>query len=261
MSINRKYGWRPSRPSPEPWYLHHNLLCSGEPLPKSVDLRPTDSPIYDQGELGSCTATAICGAVRFGAKKINLPMKDPSRRFLYYNERVIEGDTGSDAGAMILDGLTTAHELGICPEDDWGYDPTQVLSKPSDLAYRDAPAIRVESFTSINPQLQQLMQCLANGFPFVFGFTLFESFESDKVAQTGIMPMPDVDTESRVGGHAVMCLGYDQGDKTFLVRNSWGTKWGMDGYFKMPFAYMNPTLATDFWTLVPWCLRPLPKAA
>ena len=92
--------------------------------------------------------------------------------------------------------------------------------------------------------------CLAEGYPFVFGFAVYSSFESDDVTRTGVVPMPDPNTEEQVGGHAVMAVGYDDGEQRFLVRNSWGTDWGMAGYFTMPYAYLTDhQYSNDFWTI------------
>ena len=89
--------------------------------------------------------------------------------------------------------------------------------------------------------------CLASGYPFVFGFTVYESFESDQVAQTGHVPMPQAG-EQVVGGHAVLAVGYDDSNQWFIVRNSWGPNWGMQGYFTMPYLYLlDPNLSGDFW--------------
>lgn len=61
------------------------------------------------------------------------------------------------------------------------------------------------------------------------------------------MPQP---TERSVGGHAVLAVGYSDDDKRFIVRNSWGTGWGMQGYFSMPYDYLsNSSLSNDFWTI------------
>jgi C1A family cysteine protease len=91
--------------------------------------------------------------------------------------------------------------------------------------------------------------CLASGYPFIFGFTVYDSFESDAVAKTGIVPMPSK-TELVLGGHAVMAVGYDDSKKWFIVRNSWGEDWGDKGYFYIPYDYLtNKNLASDFWTI------------
>jgi C1A family cysteine protease len=94
-----------------------------------------------------------------------------------------------------------------------------------------------------------MRECLAEGYPFVFGFSVYEAFESEEVAKTGRLNLPQ-HGEKQLGGHAVMATGYDDGDQRVLVRNSWGTDWGMKGYFTMPYDYVsNDNLADDFWTL------------
>ena len=91
--------------------------------------------------------------------------------------------------------------------------------------------------------------CLASGYPFVLGFTVYQSFESDTVAQTGHAPMPGPN-EQTIGGHAVLAVGYDDSQNWFIIRNSWGTGWGMQGYFTLPYDYLtNDNLADDFWTI------------
>ena len=101
----------------------------------------------------------------------------------------------------------------------------------------------------MNRDLAQMKGCLAAGYPFVFGFTVYDAFESGVVAKTGVLNMP-TSAEQVVGGHAVLCVGYDDAAQRFIVRNSWGAKWGQKGYFTMPYAYMiTRGLASDFWTI------------
>ena len=219
-------------------------------LPESVDLRPGCPPVYDQGQLGSCTANAIGGALEFAQieeKQAN-PFT-PSRLFIYYNERVIENTVDSDSGAQIRDGVKSVHQLGAPPETEWTYDITKFSQKPPEQAYTDAKNYQSIVYQRVTPTLGQLKGCLASGFPFVFGFTVYESFESQEVASTGHLGMPQTN-EKQLGGHAVLCVGYEDSSQTFIVRNSWGADWGIKGYFTMPYPYLlQGTLASDFWTI------------
>ena len=199
--------------------------------------------------LGSCTANAIGGAIEFDRLKQNLADFVPSRLFIYYNERVIEGTVASDSGAMIRDGIKSVASQGACPEPEWPYDISKFAERPSAEAYRDAALDRAVSYQGLVQDLNQMRGCLATGYPFIFGFTVYESFESESVARTGHAPMP-APTERAVGGHAVMAVGYDDQGQTFLCRNSWGTGWGMSGYFTLPYTYLiQAGLASDLWTI------------
>ena len=225
------------------------LLRYPQGLPPSVDLRSECPPVYDQGQLGSCTANGIAGAIEFDQRKQGSTEFVPSRLFIYYNERVIEGTVSQDSGAQIRDGVKSVAKLGAPPETDWPYDIAQFAQQPPPQAYQDALQDVVTSYSRVSQNLAQMQGCLASGYPFVFGFTVYESFESDTVAQTGIVPMP-AQGEQVLGGHCVVAVGYDDTQRRFIVRNSWGTGWGLAGYFLMPYEYLiNPSLASDFWTL------------
>ncbi|MGZ4230635.1 MAG: C1 family peptidase [Solirubrobacteraceae bacterium] len=219
-------------------------------LPESVDLRPACPPVYDQGQLGSCTANAIGGALEFAQikeKKAN-PFT-PSRLFIYYNERVIEHTVDSDSGAQIRDGVKSVHKLGAPPETDWPYDINQFSQKPPEQAFTDAKNYQAILYQRLTPTLGQLKGGLASGDPFVFGFTVYESFESQEMANTGHLGMP-LSGEKQLGGHAVLAVGYQDSSQSFIVRNSWGADWGIKGYFTMPYPYLlQGTLASDFWTI------------
>jgi C1A family cysteine protease len=138
---------------------------------------------------------------------------------------------------------------GYCPEPEWPYIEHEYAKKPPEKCYRDALKERVTQYLRLSRDLTQFLACLASGFPFVFGFSVYESFESPEVKQTGVVDMPQP-LEQFVGGHAVVACGYDRSSERFLVRNSWGSDWGQAGYFTMPFDYLlHPGLAADFWTL------------
>ena len=245
----KKFGWIPDLPD-----MRDHMYAAPQPtmltLPTKIDLRPGCPPVYDQGALGSCTGNAIAAAVQFDrAKQALKPDFVPSRLFIYYNERVIEHTVAQDSGAMIRDGIKSISKLGVCPEPEWPYDINQFAKKPPAAAFKHALAYKAVSYSRLVRTAAQMKGCLASGYPFVFGFTVYESFESEAVAKTGIVPMPQA-SEQVLGGHAVLAVGYDDQTQRFIVRNSWGTGWGMAGYFTMPYTYITDSnLADDFWTV------------
>jgi C1A family cysteine protease len=245
----KRYGWVPDLPDARD-YMYAAPMATLAKLPAKIDLRPNCPPVYDQGQLGSCTGNAIAGAVQFGRKKQKLkPDFVPSRLFIYYGERVIEGTVDSDSGAMIRDGIKVVVKQGAPPEKDWPYDIAKFAQKPPAKAFADALKDQVVSYSRLSQTLSQLKGCLASGFPFVFGFSVYDSFESSEVAKTGVVPMPAAN-ESLLGGHAVLAVGYDDAQHRFIVRNSWGPDWGMHGYFTMPYTYLTERgLSSDFWTI------------
>jgi len=241
----KKYGWIPDLPDQRDFLFSAPRLK----LPKKVDLRAGCPAVYNQGELGSCTANAIGAAHQFGQIKQKATDFVPSRLFIYYNERVIINTVNEDSGAMIRDGIKTVAKQGVCPETDWPYIVTQFTKKPPKPLYKEALNHQALSYHRLSHNLNQMKGCLASGYPFVFGFSVYESFESETVAKTGRVPLPKPG-ESMLGGHAVLAVGYDDAKKSFIVRNSWGPTWGQKGYCLMPYPYLTtPDLADDFWTI------------
>jgi len=199
--------------------------------------------------LGSCTANAIAGAVQFDLMKQQLPVFAPSRLFIYFNERVMEHSVASDAGARIRDGIKAVSKQGVCSETVWPYDVARFAEKPPVAAYQEALGQRALQYHTVLRRITQMKGCLAAGFPFVFGFTVYTAFESKAVERTGVVDLPH-GGEKLLGGHAVLAVGYDDATQRFIVRNSWGEKWGQSGYFTMPYAYLlSADLASDFWTI------------
>jgi C1A family cysteine protease len=244
------YGWVPDLPDNRD-FLFSAPVENLASLPASVDLRQQcPKEVYDQGQLGSCTANAIAGALEFEQMKQGLKTFTPSRLFIYYNERVIEHTVNTDSGAQIRDGIKSVGSIGAPPETDWPYDVSKFAERPPQVpAYKQAPLGKALQYQRVPQVLNQMKGCLASGYPFVYGFTVYESFESDQVAKTGAVPIPAAG-EKVLGGHAVVAVGYDDTSQRFISRNSWGAGWGMAGYFTIPYAYLTDgNLADDFWTV------------
>lgn len=279
--IIRRYGWLKQPKDSRDYIYKAPALVPGALLPTSVDLRQNDSPIQDQLSLGSCTAQATCGALQFleikertpcfflfyWIKKLGLLLwkcivrvflnksyeygGNLSRLFVYYNARYMIGMVEIDSGAYIRDAIKSVVNQGVGPETEWPYNVTKFAVRAPIEVYQHAFKHLVTEYRAINnTSLADMKGCLASGYPFIFGFCIYSSFFTSPLRTTGIVKMPDVSKEEFVGGHAVCCVGYDDNKQCFLIRNSWGTGFGLKGYFWLPYAYINdPYLADDFWTM------------
>jgi C1A family cysteine protease len=249
---NKIYGWKPDLPDHRDLVYKVEVPIDLSKLPQTIDLSSKCSPVEDQGSLGSCTANAIVGCMEY-LENINITSASSnfinlSRLFIYYNERLLEGTTKTDSGALIRDGIKSLAKAGVCAESLWPYTISKFANKPSKICYKDALKKTISNYSRLN-NLSDMLQCLASGYPFTFGFSVYEYFESQEMATTGILKMPN-QTERLLGGHAICCVGYDLTKKMLLIRNSWGANWGINGYFWMPFDYVtNRNLSDDFWTI------------
>jgi C1A family cysteine protease len=243
------FGWKPELPDHRdfPYAAMRMSLERPVTLPPLVNLRPHCPPVYDQGQLGSCTGNAIAGAFHFDRRKQNLPDFVPSRLFIYYNERGMEGTVSRDSGAFIRDGIKSIATKGVCKEADWPYVIAKFADKPPRVCYTAATKYKSLSYFRLNnANLDELKSCLAAGFPFVFGFVVYPSFFQGDT--NGMVPMPA--SENTIGGHAVLAVGYNDINQRFIIRNSWGAGKGDQGYYYMPYQYLtNLSLSDDFWTV------------
>lgn len=256
-NLKRSLGWLPDLPD------HRDFLYAApaailRKLPVKADLRSKcPKTVYDQGRLGSCTANAIGAALEFDQIKQGQTPSTPSRLFIYYNERAMEHNIQTDSGAQIRDGIKSVAKQGACPETLWPYDDTpppsegtpcptcKFAQKPSAKCYTEALKRQILSYQRVPNILSSMKGCLADGFPFVFGFTVYENFPFDTT--TGVVPAPKGGV---LGGHAVLAVGYDDITQQFTFRNSWSKKWGKGGYGFIAYSYLlDPNLADDLWTI------------
>ena len=201
-------------------------------------------PIYDQGSIGSCTANALCAAVQYIK-----PSLQGSRLFVYYNTRLIENTVNQDAGARLYNGVKSLIRYGVCQESNWPYIENYFSIQPKPPCYKAAKQNVLLKNYALRNNINKMKAALVSGFPFVVGIAIYDSFETDEVEKTGFVPMPGR-YDTLMGGHAVLCVGYNDRKQRWIMRNSWGKSWGDKGYFYLPYNYLlNNNLAGDLWVL------------
>jgi C1A family cysteine protease len=247
--MKRRYTWIPDLPD------HRDLKLTAPParlLPRSTDLTAKFQPAYDQLDLGSCVGNACDGFMEYNSRLAGKPTQF-SRLGIYYEARKLEGTVRQDSGCAIRDAVKQLAKVGAAEERLWPYVVANFAKAPTKAALANAATHRIARYQRIET-LDAVKGALASGNPVVFGFTVYESFESASVARSGVVNMPTA-KERALGGHAVLAVGYDDATQRVLVRNSWGASWGMKtaggrGYFTMPYAYVQDRdLSDDFWQI------------
>jgi C1A family cysteine protease len=262
--MKRRYNWirGPKNMDPMKKYSLVRAAAPAVALPPVADLTPFCPPVFDQGDIGSCTGNGLAGhydylelleqrqniAASAAIEEFSGQYDSVSRLFIYWNERVIEGTTDQDAGAQISDGINALKQWGVCKELTWPYGDNYTFQTPTTAAFSEAANHKIKNDFELESPTD-MKACLASGYPFVFGFDVYPFFESDEMASTGVLQMPSLYDQS-VGGHCVMAVGYDDKAQMWKIRNSWGTGWGLNGtgYFLMPYAYLAQ-YGSDFWTI------------
>ncbi len=265
--FGKGYGWKPQKPDQRDYKfsLSNRTMQTAPPV---VDLRSKCPPVYDQMQLGSCVSNGVAFAIEYDkhvlqAKHPGTPVwTPPSRLFIYYNGRVIENTVDSDSGLEVRDGIKAVVTYGDCPENGgpglpwaWPYSDDTTSKKPfftvkpAKGCYDDAVKNKDLEYAALSQNLAAFKGCLATGHPIIFGFTVYDSFESDETANTGVVALPK-SSEGVLGGHCVVIVGYNDSKKWFIVRNSWGKNWGVAGYCYFPYSYiLDNNLSSDFWAI------------
>jgi len=260
---NRRYGWRPQPPSPKDWKFKPRI--EKEKLSVFKNLHSLCKTVFDQLQEGSCVSNGVVDMMMMCMTIQKKAQVTLSRNFLYYNARLIEGTAAIDAGLIPRDAFASAATTGVVTEDLWPYNVQTLYTPPPASLYALSGKHRITSYLAVSQDLTSMLQCIEEGYPFGFGFSVFESFESEAVATSGNAPMPSPGNDPFVGGHFVVAIGQNQGpdrrfedgtiwpSRTFLCQHSWGPNWGMRsmaGCFTIPFDYViSPALASDIWTI------------
>lgn len=214
-------------------------------LPTLEDLSYIFPKVWDQGNLGSCVSHATNTCVLYSSVVQNRVI-DPSRLFLYYTTREIEGTINEDNGCYIRNSFKALSNKGVCAESTWPYN-NYFASMPHENAFKEGVSTLGESYSKIdNSNLDELKACLSiHKRPFAFGFLVYSSFLEN---WSSVMPIPK-SNENFEGGHAVTAVGYSDGKQAFKIKNSWGSTWKDGGYFWMPYSFITSRYCDDFWML------------
>lgn len=247
IHMRKGLGWKPDLPDQRDYDYTPSTI---KRQARRADLRERFPRCWQQGTLGSCTAHSVAAACLFrDIYDRDQSIVVPSRLFLYYATRVLEGTVATDAGAEIRSAIKAAMKFGYPPEDVWPYRISRFASKPTPKAFRAAESERIRKYERVSRDLRHFRKLLNDGYPVAIGFSVYESVYQAKVDRTGRIPMPKR-KEKLEGGHAVLVVGYDDGLESLIIRNSWGTAWGEGGYGYLPYGFIEETdLSDDFWVI------------
>lgn len=249
MSIGN-YGCRVSTPDKRD-YKFLLMEQTGTTTPAVISLRDVAPSVLDQENIGSCVSNSLGNVFKYHLTKDNVSGEkfEPSRLEIYFQGRTLEGTVNSDSGLTVADGCKVLHQFGACAEHEWPYDTTKYLQEPPLEARVNATHRKVTKYMRVQQNVAQIKGALALKLPVTIGISVYESFESDSVAKTGTVPMPQ-SNEAMLGGHCVTIWGADDNQKLFTLQNSWGPNWGDEGFFTLPYEYvLDSELCFELWCI------------
>lgn len=234
-NAGRRYGLNPSPATHESYLSLSSVpgLRTTAP-PATYDLLEYLGNVKNQGDLGSCTANAGAGHLEFLFRKYKNQSPTFSPLFLYYQERAKDGTLPQgDCGSTGLTACQVLEELGVCLESEDSYTTKNFEVAPTPAQLTEAAQYKSGAYHSIYT-LDDMKLCLASNYTFLYGMTVYESFETS-VGADGKVPVPNYASEPVLGGHEILCFGFDDKKQALHIRNSWGSDWGENGNFWLPY--------------------------
>lgn len=217
--------------------MRHNRQNTNVQLQES----PFMPPVYDQGSLGSCTPNAVAAAIQFRRASDGKRNVTPSRLFLYFNGRRPFRTQNEDSGSVTSVVLAQVSKVGWVPENRWNYQQG-FTQRPSKAAYKVARRNRGVQYSAVSQTEQGLENSISSGKPVIVTFRLPYDFYGKEPIQR-----PGNPKEMPEAYHTVLVTGFDDINKEFTIRNSWGTSWGESGYRRMSYDFLlDSRIAFDF---------------
>jgi C1A family cysteine protease len=238
-------------------------------LPGYINLQDGFTPIEDQGRIKSCTAHVITSIAEYLYQKAFNQQTSCSRLFLYKITKNLLKTKGN-IGVFLRTTIGALKLFGVPPEEYWTYDIAKFDDEPPAFCYAFAANYKALKYVRLdtpsvqpNELLQTIKMELAAGFPLAFGTVLFDGaiVHARRPETAGQLSHPH-STDKPKGGHALGAVGYDDSmvikhpksefstQGAILVRNSWGTGWGKEGYGWLPYSYIKSGLSVDWWALL-----------
>ena len=205
-------------------------------LPTAIDLSANFPPVGVQGRQNSCVGWAVGYALKSYQERLE-------ERWLFGLATVFSPawiynqiNRGRDDGSFIYEALDLVVDKGAATLWTMPYDHTNYWSQPTDAATREARQYRASGRSRVQGT-RQIKAALFNRLPVVVGMDVFDSF----VALRGVNSVYSTFRGPDLGGHAVTIVGYDDQrfGGAFKAINSWGTGWGSEGYFWLPYGYLR----------------------
>lgn len=248
-----KSSWIPDKVDDRDFmYSSNSELFVPIEVSKIVSLKKWCSPVETQKHHGSCVGNAATNAIELNRIRDGLEHVDFSRMFVYYNSRIFHSAVLKDEGTQIRYALSSINGIGVCRTYLWPYVSENINKRPSWNAYREAYKTRISAYYSIKGDyteiIEQIEHAIRSGNPVLFGCLVYSDFCSGKLQKGGIARIPG-DDENYVGGHAMLIVGFDSERRLLEVKNSWGIDWANNGYCWIPYDYLKPSRASDFWVL------------
>lgn len=238
MSITHGTGCKVNVPDKRDWTFSASPKVKAAPKPAIFSLVGKINLRFDQLNTNSCVGNGVSLSINYLKIKQGLKAFIPSRLFIYYNARKAIKETAIDEGCSIRDAIKSVNIEGACSEDTWKFDTKKVTTKPDTNSYKEALEHQTLEYRNIPRDIEEMKNCLYEGYPFVFGFKVPKSIHGSQTRKTGIVALPTA-SDPMDSGHAVLAVGWDDNRKLLICINSWGATWGDKGVLYLPYAYLT----------------------
>jgi C1A family cysteine protease len=254
MPVRLGFGWEKDELDERDFGWRHikSFLARGRrgKRPRRVDhLLPYFPPVRDQGQQDSSTAFACLATVEYFQRRALGTLCERSKAFLYAMTREATR-AANPRGLGIRNTLKALVRFGTPPEIYWPYTPQncdQVAA--DDCWFASSGEFRGLCYARLDPPdasgkvvLKRTRIALGSGIPVVFGYEVHHLMSNSS-------PFPLGKPFYTPGWQSVVACGYDDRRQCLLIRNSWGSQWGTDGYGWLPYAYVIRDHAADFWVI------------